>query len=433
MNNKKKTLVFGVCFVSLIIGCSNKNLNLNLIQQDSIASAETPFRVSLKTLGTIHRNMALYLKYDSSLKIKSYKKECNELNVQPYEFCKKDDNVSKVWSPVRYFFVDNIENKTASTKLNTLEISNFFKTALNNIGSDYKLIENSSNQHGDYKILGAITGYDIIYTDDTTINGKSYGGKGQGEFDTDADYQKNIEYAEITLDLLVSKYYISYNRWMFIPNVTASNKLILKKDEKNGGFSLSILGAGFSYNKNLSIGNHLHYATRLLAEKSLLEILAKLDDYTYWGLYPDKKIAIGDKVSISNSNKIAIISKIDNKQVELIEDNKKYILPLKYLSSLKKIIPRDKSWEREMKNLYKNTSHDYKLSVVKGLFSNIYSDINKSVDEEIVLRKVKEYKKDYSDEFYADINNHIDENLIISLMYHVPRIMMSFEKKGGGY
>lgn len=427
---KKNILLFlGLVSSTLFIGCSEKNINLDLLQQDSIQTAETPFRDSLRTLGNINEKLAYSVKQGSSISKKNAK-PCNQLGIHSDEFCVRYGDTSVVWSPKRYFSIDLIENKTASIRLQTLEVSNFFKTALNNIGKNYKLVEQANSQIGDYRVVGAITGYDVIYRDGKTANFTAYGGNGRGEYDSDKEHQSHVEYAEITLDLLISRYY-PQGRWMYVPNVTASNKLILKKDESSGGFSISIMGAGVSYRKSLSTGNHLHYATRLLAEKSLLEILSKLDDYIYWGLYPHKPLGAGDKVLVSLDKKeeIGIITEVNKEKVKLKIDEKEYSLPRNKISSLDMVIKKDKIWEERMKTLYKKKPYKSKLNIAKGLLSCIYDDIHHKSSEKAVKKKIYEFKYNHSDEFMADINENIDQKLILSLLYHTPRIMMKIEEK----
>lgn len=427
----KKHILFLLGLLSSIIfmGCSEKKINLDLIQQDSIQTAKTPFRESLRILGNMNEKIAYSVKQGSSIAQKS-PKPCNQLNVKADEFCVRYGETSIVWSPKRYFSIDLIENKTASIRLQTLEISNFFKTALNNIGKNYKLVEQASSQIGDYRIVGGITGYDVIYRDGKTINMTAYGGNGRGEYDSDHEQQNHIEYAEITLDLLVSRYY-PQGRWMYVPNVTTSNKLILKKDEKSGGFSVSILGAGVSFRKSLNVGNHLHYATRLLAEKSLLELLSKLDDYIHWGLYPKKPLAIGDKiiVSLNNQKKVATIVEIDGNEINLNINDKLYSLLEKDISPLDMLVTKDLIWEKKMKNLYAKKSYKAKLDIVKSLLSCIYDDIHIKSSKRHVQQKIYKFKKHHSDQFYTDINQHIDVNLILSLLYHIPQIMLGIETK----
>ena len=427
--NKNILLFLGLISSVLLTGCSEKDLKIDLIQQDSIETATTPFRESLRTLGSMNEKLAYSVKQGSSISKKDVK-PCSELGVHSDEFCVRYGATSVVWSPKRYFSIDHIENKTASLRLQTLEISNFFKTALNNIGKNYKLVEQPSSQIGDYRVVGAITGYDVTYRNGKTVNFTAYGGNGRGEYDSDHEQQKQIEYAEITLDLLVSRYY-PQGRWMYVPNITASNKLILKKNEESGGFSISILGAGVSFRKTLSVGNHLHYATRLLAEKSLLEVLAKLDDYIYWGLYPKKPLIKGDKVVVSLNEEEVVGTIIDFKKhkVQLDIDDKTYYVENNKISLLNKVAVKDKVWEEKMKDLYHAKPYKSQLNIVKGLLSCIYHDIHDKSSEQAVKQKVYEFKQQHIEEFSADVNPNIDENLIISLLYHTPRIMMAIEDK----
>ncbi|CAA6806975.1 MAG: Unknown protein [uncultured Sulfurovum sp.] len=428
MISKKNILLFlNFLFFILLTACSDKHINLDLIQQDSVQTATTPFRESLRILGNMNENLAHSVKQGSSLSRKD-SKPCNQLNIHSDEFCVRYGDTSVIWSPKRYFSIDLIQNKTASIRLQTLEVSNFFKTALNNIGKNYKLVEQANNQLGDYRIVGAITGYDVIYRDGKTVNFTAYGGNGRGEYDSDQEQQSHIEYAEITLDLLISRYY-PQGRWMYIPNVTASNKLILKKDESSGGFSVSIMGAGVSFRKSLSTGNHLHYATRILAEKSLLEILSKLDDYIYWGLYPNKPLTIGDKVMVSLKGKkvVGTISKIKENDLKVKIKNKAYSLPNNKISSLNVMISKDKTWEKKMKKLYEKKSYQSKLNITKGLLSSLYNDITHKSNEKEIKAKVYEFKQKYHDEFKNDLNHNIDVNFLLSLLYHTPQTMMKLD------
>ncbi|CAA6824558.1 MAG: Unknown protein, partial [uncultured Sulfurovum sp.] len=385
---KKNILLFLVLLSStLFVGCSEKKINLDLVQQDSIQTAETPFRESLRILGNMNEKLAYSVKQGSSISKKN-PKSCSEIGVQSDEFCVRYGDTSVVWSPKRYFSIDLIENKTASIRLQTLEVSNFFKTALNNIGKNYRLVEQANSQIGDYRVVGAITGYDVIYRDGKTMNFTAYGGNGRGEYDSDKEQQSHVEYAEITLDLLISRYY-PQGRWMYVPNVTASNKLILKKDESSGGFSISIMGAGVSFRKSLSTGNHLHYATRLLAEKSLLEVLSKLDDYAYWGLYPQKPLTVGDKVLVSLENKETegTIIEIGKHKIKLDINEKKYNILRNQVSTLDLIVKKDKVWEEKIKTLYSKKPYQAKVNIVKGLLSCIYDDIHHKSSEKAIKEK----------------------------------------------
>lgn len=400
MLQSSKNLIFLTVCSALLVGCSAKKIDVNedFLQKNATSSAESPFRQSLIVLGKIHNNLAKEIPFRNSIS--------NPLT--DAETCKNTDqrlngtwcdlqNPSSIsakgatyitWSPVRYFSVGTIANKTADPKLQGLELSNYVKTALANVGDDYKVLDSDNrnlNSGISYHIAGAITGFETTYKKGDSQRISAYGGQGQGEFDANANSRSGEEYTEITLDLFVSKNIGA--GWTIVPKVTSSTKLVLQKNNATGGFSLSILGTGFSFSQDVEAGNNLAYATRLLVEKSLVELLAKLNDLPYAGFEPDGGLKEKDRVSFlykkdANDKPYrihnGIVSKIDDNGLVTIrysrdgsytektnkEDILSYTASLESLQ-LKRSLPKNQTWDKALKEIYASRPPEYRAKMAK--------------------------------------------------------------------
>jgi len=393
--SSKNVTLLALCS-ALLVGCSGKKIEVNedFLQKNSTSSAESPFRQSLIVLGKIHHELAKEVPSCNSVVLKEVdSKICKEANQSiTGEWCKptKDQTKFTVCSPVRYFSVGAITNKTADSKLQGLELSNYVKTALANVGDDYRVLDSDSRDQNldiSYHIAGAITGFETTYKKGDSKRISAYGGQSHGEFDANADNRNGEEYTEITLDLFVSKN-DEGTGWRIVPKVTSSTKLILQKNEATGGFSLSILGTGFSFSQNIEAGNNLAYATRLLVEKSLVELLAKLDDLPYAGFEPDGGLKEKDHVSFmykkgANDKPYRIdhgvVSKIDDNGMVTIhysrdgsysektnkEDILSYTASLEVLQ-LKRSLSKNQTWDRALKQKYDSKTPDHRMKMAKG-------------------------------------------------------------------
>ncbi len=397
--SSKNVTLLALCS-ALLVGCSGKKIEINedFLQKNSTSSAESPFRQSLIVLGKIHNNLAKEIPFRNSAS--------NALT--DAETCKKTDqhfngtwcdlqNPSSLsakgatyitWSPVRYFSVGTITNKTADPKLQSLELSNYVKTALANVGDDYRVLDSDSRDQNpaiSYHIAGAITGFETTYKKGDSKRISAYGGQGRGEFDANADSRNGEEYTEITLDLFISKN--KGDGWRILPKTTSSTKLILQKNNATGGFSLSILGTGFSFSQDVEAGNNLAYATRLLVEKSLVELLTKLDDLPYAGFEPDGGLKEKDHVSFlykkganDKSYRIdhGVVSKIDDNGMVTIhysrdgsysdktnkEDILSYTASLEALQ-LKRSLSKNQTWDKALKEIYAGKTSDERVKMAK--------------------------------------------------------------------
>ncbi|MFZ2969503.1 MAG: hypothetical protein WA080_10670 [Sulfuricurvum sp.] len=392
--SSKNVVLLTLCS-ALLVGCSGKKIEINedFLQKNSTSSAESPFRQSLIVLGKIHHELAKEIPYDNSIVLEGVDSKICQATNQTItgEWCKPTNDPTKftVYSPVRYFSVATITNKSADPKLQGLDLSNYVKTALANVGEDYKVLDadnRNQNLPTSYHIAGAITGFETTYKKGDNKRISAYGGQGRGEFDVNADSRNGEEYTEITLDLFISKN--KGDGWRILPKTTSSTKLILQKNNATGGFSLSILGTGFSFSQDVEAGNNLAYATRLLVEKSLVELLTKLDDLPYAGFEPDGGLKEKDQVSFlykkgTNDKPYRIdhgvVSKIDDNGMVTIhysrvgnyndKTNKEDILS--YTASLdelqlKRSLSKNQTWDKALKQKYDSKAPEHRVKMAKA-------------------------------------------------------------------
>jgi len=162
---------------------------------------------------------------------------------------------------------------------------------LANVGDNYQVLhEVKDNENvvspAQYKISGSITGYDSLQSKSNDKSGDAYGGKGLGQFGLEASNRDSQDTTELTLDLFISKKEARNGPWKIVGKITSSNKLILTKDTKENRYGIRILGIGVNFGENVVTEDGLGYASRLLVEKSLVELLSKLDDLDYQAFEP---------------------------------------------------------------------------------------------------------------------------------------------------
>jgi len=188
-----------------------------------------------------------------------------------------DGNKFTIYSPIRAIRVSSIKNSSADTTIQNINLENVVKTALANVGKNVQVIQGNS-MGKEYLISGSITGYDKVFSHRNGQRANAYGGQGRGEFDIGMNNSDDDEKVEITLDLFISKQTDANATLKVIPRVTSSNTLTLTKNSNSNGYSFSIMGMGVSFSDSTTISDPLGYGTRLLVEKSLVELLAKLNN-----------------------------------------------------------------------------------------------------------------------------------------------------------
>jgi hypothetical protein len=187
-------------------------------------------------------------------------------------------NNFKLNSKTRFFRVSSIKNSSADATIQNVNLENVVKTALANVGKNIEVVHGGNSLGKEYLISGSITGFDKVFGHRSGQRANAYGGQGKGEFDIGMNNSDEDEKIEITLDLFISKQTDANATLKILSKVTSSNTLTLKKNSTNNGFSLSIMGMGVNFTDNISVSDPLGYGTRLLVEKSLVELLAKMND-----------------------------------------------------------------------------------------------------------------------------------------------------------
>jgi hypothetical protein len=180
-------------------------------------------------------------------------------------------------SLTRFFRVSGIKNTSADASIQNINLENIVKTALANTGENIQVIDGTLADK-EYLISGSITGYDKVFSKRGGPKVNAYGGQGNGEFDIGMKDNNDDEKTEITLDLFVSKRVNKNASTKIVPKITSSNTLILQKTTNGKGFNLTIMGVGVSFQETVTFTDPLAYGTRLLVEKSLVELIAKMND-----------------------------------------------------------------------------------------------------------------------------------------------------------
>jgi len=292
-NNYSSTGSLKVCLKELDKGqCSfEKNKNLNKIYENNpklINSLSDELKkdgnISESSMNKIANTIGIKgtetKKYNKKTKkhyfeTKIDQKVLNKLRKDLIE--ELDGNKFTIYSPIRAFRVSSIKNSSADTTIQNINLENVVKTALANVGKNVQVIHGNS-MGKEYLVSGSITGFDKVFSKRSGQRANAYGGGGRGEFDIGMNNSDDDERVEITLDLFISKQTDANATLKVIPKVTSSNTLTLTKNSNSNGYSFSIMGMGVNFTDSTTVSDPLGYGTRLLVEKSLVELLAKLDN-----------------------------------------------------------------------------------------------------------------------------------------------------------
>lgn len=422
-----KSMVSTISILLLILGCSNK---IDRVEKDGkisarenrVSDAVSPYRYNLRLLGKFKEKvpMANVIQETASGKCKiegvyndgkercisistlktEYKKsKCingnqvkteevieNKLNkntvIKTYYQCidNKEEKSQKkkveqhlILKDKRYISVSRIINKSASKKLPT-NIDTLVKNSINNISSNYVLVDSENIRNNEYRIEGAITGFDTPYERSNSMSENLYGGKGRGEFDIGGGNDDSIVLADLSIDFIMKKYNKGLESWEYVKNVSTSKKIKLLKTSKGYSFSFGVMGGGISLSESVSTTNGLAFITRALVERSILELLGKLDDLPYWSFLPNAS------------------QNIDENWNQLLEEH------------YRKSIPDNKS---------------YYETLTKNLL-NVWNPREKN---SLLTSRIKDYKKYYSTSFIGQVNEEIDEIFIVHLLNRIPLVL----------
>jgi hypothetical protein len=427
VKNRKSIVIIAIS--SLFYGCAGSAIEIEKSQSKNINKSETPYRMSLEVLGDIQKNSKSYgnsftmvdavqcfnadekkgikcdLKDSELLKIKNpniiaeigklsngavisedllklIAKDINYKNLKSKKNSEKDlsqlkDSFSqKIYANkglTRYFRIDEIKNSSSNTKIDTIDLQNLIKTALANV-DNYQVVNDAENDNQvgsnvQYKISGSITGYDNVNSKGNDQRADAYGGKGLGEFGLEASNRDSIEHTEMSLDLFVSKRNSNDEAWKIVKRVTSSNKLILEKNTKDNSYGIRIFGIGVNFGENVVTEDGIGYATRLLVEKSLVELLAKLDDLDYTAFEPLKYCKV-EVNGVNNQKEDWSCNEVEGFTPELFKgkefylsegDNKIKLVDSKECKS--KCDIKDSSWEWYLKSYYKTANVKEKQKV----------------------------------------------------------------------
>ena len=253
-------------------------------------------------------------------------------------------------------------------------IDTLVKNSINNISGNYVLVDSENIRNNEYRIEGAITGFDTPYERSNSMSENLYGGKGRGEFDIGGGNSDGMVLADLSIDFIMKKYNKNLESWEYVKNVSTSKKIKLLKTSKGYAFSFGVMGGGISLSESVSRTNGLAFITRALVERSILELLGKLDDLPYWSFLP-------------NASKN-------------VDENWNQLLVEHY----RKSIPANKS---------------YYQTLTENLL-NVWSPREKGF---LLAPRIEKYKRYYSTSFIGNINEEIDETLIVHLLNKIPLLL----------
>ena len=246
------------------------------------------------------KNITLTIKHNScedlngsiKQKTKITSIEGNNTIITTYTCINKSQDTEKkiipkhiIYEDIRYISVANIVNKSGKKDLpENLDI--IVKNTINTISNNYKLIDiGNEPKANEYRIEGAITGFDNRYSRTNSINGNAYRTQGK-EYNLESEHEQGNTLVELSMDFIIKKYNAKYKRWEYIPNVSTSKKIFLLKTDKGFSFTFGLLGGGLSLGNSINESMGISMVTRALIENSMVELLARLDDLPYWSFLP---------------------------------------------------------------------------------------------------------------------------------------------------
>ena len=441
-----KQYIIPIVGVMLLGGCSK--IEVPNIEKNSITKVETEYSESLRSYADFTNKLFSELKKDTtsakfgvfSLQSLSNNDDCKDVSkFTKYVNSSNDDklvdalcysyenNTSQVLTSKRFFLVNQIQNKTKNEEIPD-DIRYFITNALNNLNKDYAVVStisggafNGDEEHdgrgrveGSYRIIGGITGYDNLYTKSKSKYIDIYGGKGKGESDVSLDNTNDKEVTEITLDLALESFDSVKGLWTYVPFKSVSNTIYIVKDKKSGGVNISITGLSLNFSETVNFGEGLHYALRLLSEKSLLDLLGKMDDLPYWSFYPVNYLQQYTNeciTKIKNLNQLK--EKID--YINLIYKKKKTQKDINMINNIQKLSKNiseckdkiinnnalaDENWENTLSDkIWKNRQTASLEARKKALLNILYdgkgtynTQLESFLNKHIELRKTYRYK-----------------------------------------
>jgi hypothetical protein len=129
-----------------------------------------------------------------------------------------------------------------------------------------------------YIINGAITEFDVVYTDgmssDLAAQGTHNGQSGQ----FNGGLSKGNKITKLTLTLNPS----DPRSGNFISRTSTDNTITIEQKNSASEFGFSILGTGIGLNSSVSRSHGLHASIDTLVELSVVEVLGRLAKYPYW-------------------------------------------------------------------------------------------------------------------------------------------------------
>ena len=284
----------------------------------------------------------------------------------------KEVTVHAISKDVRYISVGSIVNKSGKESLPT-NLDLIVKNTINTIGENYVLIEATNHpKKGEYRIEGAITGFDLSSNKNGNAGGQVYQtGGARGNLQVNSNDNVNIK--NLSMDFIIKKYDSELKRWKYVRNVSTSKQIKRIEKQQGNTFTIGLLGGGVSFGNMISTSSGISNVSRVLIENSMVELLAKLDDLPYWSFLPNYNNHYTDE-----------------------EANWKDKLEYQYDKKIKK----------------KSRSGYYSETFVEQLLNNYYPNKNKTPNE-----LIKDYKSDF--EFFGDQSDKVSGKFIVHLLQNV--------------
>lgn len=297
---------------------------------------------------------------------------------------------------VRYISVAPITNKSGKKAL-PKNLDLVVQNAINTIGENYVLINlTRTPRHNEYRLEGAIVGFDTLYNRSNTVDGSMYEPEGK-KINLASDFGSNTAIKELTIDFILKKYDNSLKIWKYVKDVSTSKKITLMDNKDKKKFTFGLVGGGITLGRITTKSPSFSAVSRILIENSIVELLAKLDYLPYKNFLPIPPI---------EQNK-----KDFWKEKMLVSYEDKLNLPLtgKYVSNYYK-----HEFIIKLLNMYDRKK--LKLS-----YAEIVNDEN--LNDKIIL--YKDIKKEEKKEKYVKFklgkksNSTVDANLIVNLLEDV--------------
>lgn len=144
-----------------------------------------------------------------------------------------------------------------------------------------KLIQNKkflsciSCKKGNRRLIGALTTFDVVQTDNDTTRLLGLFGKGRGETDIDYANTTNLEIAKAGLTLSITTFNETGSGFQ-ISDLSVSNQIDVNKHVKKNKYSFVVYGNGISVNGTLKKNLGTQSIVQTLIAYSVFELISKL-------------------------------------------------------------------------------------------------------------------------------------------------------------